>query len=114
MIKYLLKRVIILLIFFLNTFSATAMKNDIIVKINNIQVQGKSLTESVDLMRGPVGSGIELTVRRRGNKKAITFNIIREIIESKTVKAELLDKNIGYVRLTQFNENTGKQIKKDI
>ena len=87
---------------------------DYIVKINNIQVQGKSLTESVDLMRGPVGSGIELTVRRRGNKKAITFNIIREIIEIKSVKAELLDKNIGYIRLTQFNENSGKQIKKEI
>jgi carboxyl-terminal processing protease len=87
---------------------------DYIVKINNIQVQGKSLTESVDLMRGPVGSGIELTVRRRGNKKAITFNIIREIIEIKSVKAELLEKSIGYIRLTQFNENSGKQIKKEI
>ena len=87
---------------------------DYIVKINNIQVQGKSLTESVDLMRGPVGSGIELTVRRRGNKKAITFNIIREIIEIKSVKAELLEKNIGYIRLTQFNENSGKQIEKEI
>ena len=43
---------------------------DYIVKINNIQVQGKSLSEAVDLMRGPVGSGIELTIRRRGEKKA--------------------------------------------
>ena len=49
---------------------------DYIVKINDIQVQGKSLSEAVDLMRGPVGSGIELTVRRRGAKKALTFNVV--------------------------------------
>ena len=54
---------------------------DYIVKINNTQVQGKSLSEAVDLMRGPVGSGIELTVRRRGEKKALKFEIIREIIK---------------------------------
>ena len=87
---------------------------DYIVKINNIQVQGKSLTEAVDLMRGPVGSGIELTVRRRGVKKALTFNIIREIIEVQSVKSDLLDNNIGYIRLTSFNDNSGQQIKKQI
>ena len=87
---------------------------DYIVKINNIQVQGKSLSEAVDLMRGPVGSAIELTVRRRGEKKAIIFNITREIIQIKSVKADLLEKNIGYIRLTSFNENSGKQIEKEI
>ena len=87
---------------------------DYIVKINNIQVQGKSLSEAVDLMRGPVGSAIELTIRRRGEKKALTFNIVREIIQIKSVKADLLKKNIGYLRLTSFNENSGKQIKKEI
>jgi len=87
---------------------------DYIVKINDFQVQGKSLSEAVDLMRGPVGSGIELTVRRRGVKKAITFNIIREVIQIKSVKADLLEKNIGYIRLTSFNENSGKQIKNEI
>ena len=87
---------------------------DYIVKINNIQVQGKSLAESVDLMRGPVGSGIELTVRRRGKKKALTFDIIREVIQIKSVKADLLKENIGYLRLTSFNENSGDQIKKEI
>ncbi len=87
---------------------------DYIVKINNNQVQGKSLSEAVDLMRGPVGSSIELTIRRRGEKKALTFNIIREIIQIKSVKADLLEKNIGYIRLTSFNENSGEQIKKEI
>ena len=87
---------------------------DYIVKINNTQVQGKSLSEAVDLMRGPVGSAIELTVRRRGEKKAITFNIVREVIQIQSVKTKLLEKNIGYIRLTSFNENSGSQIKKKI
>jgi len=87
---------------------------DYIVKIDDIQVQGKTLSEAVDLMRGPVGSGIELTVRRRGVKKALTFNINREIIEVQSVKSELLDNNIGYIRLTSFNDNSSQQIKKQI
>ena len=87
---------------------------DYIVKIDDIQVQGKSLSEAVDLMRGPVGSGIELTIRRRGEKKALNFNIVREVIEIQSVKSDLLEKNIGYIRLTSFNENSGDQIKKKI
>ena len=87
---------------------------DYIVKINDIQVQGKSLSEAVELMRGPVGSGIELTIRRRGEKKALTFNVTREIIQIKSVKADILDKDIGYLRLTSFNENSGDQIEKEI
>ena len=87
---------------------------DYIVKINDTQVQGKSLSEAVDLMRGPVGSSIELTVRRSGEKKALIFEITREIIEIKSVKADLLEKNIGYLRLTSFNENSANQIEKEI
>jgi carboxyl-terminal processing protease len=87
---------------------------DYIVKIDNTQVQGKSLSEAVELMRGPVGSGIELTVRRRGEKKALIFNIVREIIQIQSVKADIIEKNIGYIRLTSFNENSSDQIKKEI
>ena len=87
---------------------------DYIVKINSIQVQGKSLMEAVDLMRGPVGSDIEITVRRRGVKKALIFNITREIIQVQSVKSELIDNNIGYIRLTSFNENSSDQIKEKI
>ena len=87
---------------------------DYIVKIQDIQVQGKTLSEAVDLMRGPVGSSIELTVRRRGEKKAIKFNITREIIEIQSVKTELLQNDIGYIRLTSFNENSSEQIEKKI
>ena len=87
---------------------------DYIVKIENTQVQGKTLSEAVELMRGPVGSSIELTVRRRGQKKALTFNITREVIEIQSVKTDLLESNIGYIRLTSFNENSGEQIEEKI
>ena len=87
---------------------------DYIVKINNTQVQGKTLMQAVDLMRGPVGSSIEITVRRRGVKKALIFNITREVIQVQSVKSELIDNNIGYIRLTSFNENSSEQIKDKI
>jgi len=87
---------------------------DYIVKINEHQVQGKTLTEAVDLMRGPVGSDIEITVRRKGVKKAIVFKITREIIKIQSVKSKKINDNIGYIRLTAFNENSSTQIKKKI
>ena len=87
---------------------------DYIVKINDIQVQGKSLTEAVEIMRGPVGSDIKITVRRRGVKKAIIFKITREIIKIESVKSKYIDKSVGYLRLTSFNENSGDQIKDKI
>ena len=87
---------------------------DYIVKIDDIQVQGKTLTEAVEIMRGPVGSEIKLTVRRIGEKKALIFKIVREIIQIQSVKTDLIEKNIGYIRLTSFNENSGAQIKKRI
>ena len=83
---------------------------DYIVKINDTQVQGKSLTEAVDLMRGPVGTDIEITVRRRGERKALTFTITRDIIKVASVKSKILDEKTGYIRLTSFNENSSSQI----
>ena len=87
---------------------------DYIVRINDIQVQGKSLSEAVDIMRGPVGTDIEITVRRRGERKALIFNITREKIKVASVKSEILDNQTGYIRLTSFNENSGDQIKDKI
>ena len=87
---------------------------DYIVKINDIQVQGKTLSEAVDLMRGPVGSEIEITIRRKGVKKSLIFNITRKIIQVASVKSEIKDNNIGYIRLTSFNENSTDQIKSKV
>jgi len=87
---------------------------DYIVKIDDIQVQGKSLTEAVELMRGKVGTDIEITVRRRGEKKALTFIITRDIIKVASVKSKIIDEKTGYLRLTSFNENSSNQIKDKI
>ena len=89
---------------------------DYIVRINNEQVQGKTLMEAVKLMRGPVGSSIELTVRRKGIKKSLTFTVQRQIIEVKSVESKILGnkKNIGYIKLKSFNENSDKQFIKKI
>ena len=84
---------------------------DYIVKIADEQVQGKSLMEAVKLMRGPINTSIKLTVRRKNVKKPLEFNIIRKIIEVKSVNSEIIgeNKNLGYIRLKSFNENSDKQ-----
>ncbi len=87
---------------------------DYIVKIGNDQVQGKTLMEAVKLMRGPVGTSIELTIKRKNVKKPLKFKITRKIIEVKSVNSEILgkEKNLGYIRLKSFNENSDKQFLK--
>jgi len=89
---------------------------DYIVKIGNEQVQGKSLMEAVKLMRGPVGTSIELTVRRKNVKKPLEFKITRKIIEVRSVNSKVIgkEKNIGYLRLKSFNENSDNQFLKSI
>ena len=84
---------------------------DYIVKIGNEQVQGKSLLEAVKMMRGPVGTSIDLTVRRKNVKKPLEFKIVRKIIEVKSVSSKIIgsDENLGYIRLKSFNENSDKQ-----
>ena len=89
---------------------------DYIVKIGKEQVQGKSLLEAVKLMRGPVGTSIDLTVRRKNVKKPLEFKIIRKIIEVKSVSSKIIgkEKNLGYIRLKSFNENSDKQFLKSV
>ncbi len=89
---------------------------DYIVKIGKEQVQGKSLLEAVKLMRGPVGTSINLTVRRKNVKKPLEFKIVRKIIEVKSVSSRLIgkEKNIGYIRLKSFNENSDEQFLKSL
>ena len=87
---------------------------DYIVRINGEQVQGKTLMEAVNLMRGPVGSSIEITVRRKGLKKAKIIKITREIIQIKSVVSREVENKVGYLRLRAFNENSSNQLKKEI
>ena len=95
-------------------YRAGVKAGDYIVRIDDTQVQGKTLMEAVNLMRGPVGTPIEITIRRIGKKKAIVLKIVREIIQIKSVTAKVIDNNIGYFRLTSFNENSGQQLKSKI
>ena len=87
---------------------------DFIVKIDDEQVQGKTLMEAVKLMRGPVGSEINLTIRRKGKKEAINKIIKREVIQVKSVETKVLKPNIGYLRLKSFNSNSSKQLINEI
>ena len=85
---------------------------DYIVQIGKEQVQGKSLMEAVKLMRGPVGTSIDLTIRRKAVKKPLEFSITRKVIEVQSVNSKVIseEKNLGYIRLKSFNENSDKQI----
>ena len=89
---------------------------DYIVKIGEEQVQGKSLLEAVKLMRGPVGTSIKLTIRRKNVKKPLEFKIIRKIIEVQSVSSNIIgkEKDLGYIRLKSFNENSDKQFLKSL
>ena len=89
---------------------------DYIVKIGKEQVQGKSLMDAVKLMRGPVGSSIDLTIRRKKVKKPLEFKITRKIIQVQSVSSEIIskNKNLGYIRLKSFNENSDKQFLKSL
>ena len=87
---------------------------DYIVRINGEQVQGKTLMEAVNLMRGPKGTSIEITVRRKSLRKAKIFKITREIIEIESVISKIVDNKVGYLRLRAFNENSSYQLKKEI
>src|SRR6056300_1047083 len=89
---------------------------DYIVKIGKDQVQGKSLMEAVKLMRGPVGTTIDLTIRRKNVKKPLEFKITRKIIRVQSVSSEIISKrkNIGYIKLKSFNENSDNQFLKSI
>tara|TARA_B100001029_G_scaffold179501_1_gene189270 strand:+ start:2337 stop:3470 length:1134 start_codon:yes stop_codon:yes gene_type:complete len=87
---------------------------DYIVKINGVQVQGKTLMEAVKLMRGPVGSKINVTIRRKGERKALEKVIVREIIQVQSVEANVIKKNIGYLRLKAFNNNSSRQLVEEI
>ena len=87
---------------------------DYIVRINGEQVQGKTLMEAVNLMRGPIGTSIEITIMRKGLKKAKIIKITREIIEIRSVVSKQVENKIGYLRLRAFNENSSNQLKKEI
>lgn len=95
-------------------FKAGIKSGDYIVKLGPKSVQGMELKDAVNLMRGPSGSHLDLTILRKGANKPLTFKLTREKIEVKSVKNRLIDKQYGYVRLTQFQATTDKDMLKAI
>ena len=95
-------------------YEAGVKAGDYIIKIDDEQVQGKSLMEAVKLMRGKIGTPIEITIRRKGLKKSKVIKIIRDTIKIKSVSSKIIEKNIGYMRLKSFSENTQDQLNRVI
>jgi carboxyl-terminal processing protease len=95
-------------------FKAGIKPGDYIIKLDDKAVQGLELKDAVALMRGKPGSSIDLTVIRMGAQKPMTFKLLRQIIEVKSVKSELFDNHFGYIRLTQFQATTDKDMEKAI
>lgn len=91
-------------------FKAGIKSGDYIIKINKKSVQGLELKDAVTLMRGPTGSVIKLTILRKGENKPLVFDVKREKIEIKSVQNRLLDNRYGYIRLTQFQATTEKDM----
>lgn len=95
-------------------FKAGIKSGDYIIKLGKESVQGLTLKDAVNLMRGKPGTPIELTVLRKGMSKPLTFDLIREVILVKSVKSKMLRDGYGYIRLTQFQALTGKDMLKAI
>ncbi len=93
---------------------AGIMANDIITKLDDDQVQGLTLNQAVDKMRGPVNTKIKLTIMRKGADKPIEVSIMRDVIRVKSVRSHPEGEDVGYIRITQFNEQTTDGLKQAI
>src|SRR5690349_8384401 len=93
---------------------AGVLANDIIVKLDDEQVQGLTLNQAVEKMRGPVNTKIKLTIMRKGQDKPVEVSITRDVIHVRSARWHNEGDDIGYMKLTQFNEQTTEGLKKGI
>lgn len=92
-------------------WKAGVKANDRIVKINNDLTRDMTLTDAVKRMRGKPGEAVTITIFRESEKKILEFKIVRDIIKIKDIKsAKILESGIGYIRLTEFRENTPQNL----
>jgi carboxyl-terminal processing protease len=91
-------------------FRAGLEAGDLIIRLDEQSVKGMTLNDAVKLMRGPPGSDIKLTVVREGMDKPMTFVVTRDIINVQSVKSRMLDPGYGYVRITNFQSKTGRDM----
>ncbi|STX27606.1 carboxy-terminal protease [Legionella beliardensis] len=95
-------------------YKAGIKAGDYIVKLGSKPTQGLSLTEAVNLMRGEAGTPVSLVILRKGVNKPLTFSMMRQNIQIKSVQSKLLDQQFGYIRLSQFQEMTGSDMRSAI
>jgi carboxyl-terminal processing protease len=93
---------------------AGVMANDVITQLDGEAVQGLTLNQAVDKMRGPVNTKIKLTIMRKGSDKPIDVTIVRDVIRVKSVRSHVEGDDVGYIRITQFNEQTTDGLKQAI
>ncbi|MDQ2953764.1 MAG: S41 family peptidase [Pseudomonadota bacterium] len=93
---------------------AGVMANDIITHLDDEAVQGLTLNQAVEKMRGPVNSKIKLRIMRKGQDKPTEVSITRDIIRVRSVRTRTEGDDVGYIRVTQFNEQTTEGVKKAV
>ena len=93
---------------------AGILANDIITQLDGEQVRGLTLDQAVEKMRGRVNTRIKLTIMRKGQDKPIEVSIFREIIHVPSVRSQVEGDDIGYIRISQFTEQTTDNLKKAI
>src|SRR6476659_9998257 len=93
---------------------AGVMANDVITQLDGEQVQGLTLNQAVEKMRGPVNTKIKLTIMRKGQDKPIEVSITRDVIRVRSVRSRVEGDDIGFIRISQFNEQTSEGLKKAI
>ncbi len=87
---------------------------DLIIKLDDTAVKGLSLNEAVDLMRGKKGTDITLTIVRDGADQPLVITLTRDIIKVRSVRSEIMQDNYGYIRIAQFQVNTGRDVEKAV
>ena len=92
--------------------NAGILANDIITQLDGEQVQGLTLDQAVEKMRGPVNTKVKLTIMRKGQDKPLEMSLTREIIRVRSVRSQVEGDDVGYIRMTQFTEQTTDGLKK--
>lgn len=93
-------------------YKAGLKSGDLIMKLDETSTKGLTLNDSVKKMRGKPGTSIVLTILRKGEAKPLTFNLVRAVIKTQSVKGKLVEPNYAYVRVAQFQEHTGEDLAK--
>ncbi|ODN43082.1 S41 family peptidase [Piscirickettsia litoralis] len=95
-------------------YKAGIQAGDLIIKIDETPVRGLKLRDAVDKMRGDVGAKVNLTILRKGEKKPLSIDVVRDRIVVRSVKSKIYDESYGYIRVSQFQEKTGRDLIKTI